>query len=114
MATVSLTPQLLVRSGLAATYTTLTSTTDTYVVSNDGKVMLHFKKTGAGVCTVTIQSTATIDGLPVEDQTVTVPATVGDVMTGYHSRSTFNDAAGRLGFTVDNTAGLSVAIIQLP
>lgn len=113
MATNTLTPQSITRDGITPSYATL-STADTNVVVNDGRLVLHFKKDGAGACTVTFVSQATLDGLAVTDPTVSVASGTGDVMIGPFSRTTFNNTSGQLVFTIDEATGLTVGAFQLP
>lgn len=101
------------KSGLTATYTSSgLLTTNTYKVRNDGKVFIHFKKTGAGSATVTIVTPNTSQGLAIADQTVTVPATTGDVFVGPLPPSLFNDASSDVAFSFSDTVGLSFAVIR--
>ena len=101
------------KTGLTATYTsTGLLTTNTYKVRNDGKVILHFKKTGAGACTVTITTPNTSQGLAISDQTVSVPATTGDIFIGPLPPSLFSDASSDVAFTISDTVGLSFAVIR--
>ena len=71
MANNRLTPEAVVRTGLAATYLTdgagagQLNVTDTYQVNNDEAIGLHFKKSGAGACIVTIVTPGTVDGLAI-------------------------------------------------
>ena len=120
MSTVTLTPQSLARAGITPTRTAagaspLLNVTDTFVFNNTGKEFLHFLKTGAGACTVTISTPNTVDGLAVADRTVTVGATTGDVMTGPFPVEHYNTSGGSTfaGFTVSEVTGLSVAIIRM-
>lgn len=102
------------KSGLAATYTNSgLLAANTYKFRNDGKVFLHFKKTGAGSCTVTITTPGTSQGLAIADQTVTVPATTGDQFVGPLPPSLFNDSSSDVSFTISDTVGLSIAVIRL-
>ncbi len=101
------------KSGLTATYTASgLLSTNTYKVRNDGKVLLHFKKTGAGSCTVTITTPNTSQGLAIADQTVSVPATTGDVFIGPLAPSLFNDGSSDVAFTISDTVGLSFAVFR--
>ena len=112
--TVTVSSQQLLNSGLAATYTsTGLSTSNTYSFNNDGRVFLHFKKTGAGDCTVTITTPGTVQGLAIADVTVSVPATTGDKFVGPFSTSLFNDASQNVSYTLSDTVGLSVALLRL-
>lgn len=111
---VRLSVEQMVKGGLTAAYTsTGLLTTNTYKVRNDGKVFLHFKKTGAGACTVTITTPNTSQGLAISDQTVTVDATTGDEMVGPLPPSLFNDASSDVSFTISDTVGLSIAVVRL-
>ena len=105
--------QQALKSGLTATYTSSgLLAANTYKVRNDGKVFLHFKKTGAGDCTVTITTPNTSQGLAISDQTVTVAATTGDVFVGPLPQSLFNDSSSDVAFTISDTVGLSFAAIR--
>lgn len=101
-------------NGLDLTDTGSLSISDTYRANNNGKVMLHFKKTGAGVCTVTFVTPNSEDGNAVADKTVTVPATTGDIHVmgvnpKIYNRKGFHDFE----FTLSDIAGLTVAAARL-
>jgi len=113
MAEVTLTPERVLKDGLAATYTGSLSTSNTYLVRNNGRVVLHFKKGGAGDCTVTVQTPKTVAGLAVAENTFSVPATTGDIFAGPFPQSIFNDSAGDLRFTLSEITGLTVAVLQI-
>lgn len=118
MAVIALAQQQLADSGVAPTYTLsgaspLLNVTDSFTVGNDGRVMLHFKKTGAGACTVTIVTPGTVRGKAIADATVNVPATTGDVMIGPFPPDLYNDANGNISFTLSDVTGLSVAVVRL-
>jgi len=110
--TVALTAEQVSKSGTIATYTSV-ALANTYTVANDGRTMLHFKKSGAGDCVITVVTPGTIQGMAVADLTVTVPATTGDKFVGPFPMSLFNDANGLLQFTASDTAGLTVAVLRL-
>lgn len=115
MATNTIGVQAFIRSGLAASFTTISTTADTYVVANDGKTILHFKKTGAGNTVITVVSQAVSDGLDIADWTGTVTATTGDIYFGPFARNTFNNTANQLVFSADNVAAsLLVQALQMP
>jgi hypothetical protein len=113
MADVRRTPQDVSRSGLAATYYSGLLTADTQVINNDGRVVLHFKKSGAGACTVTIATPNTIDGQAVADRTVNVPATTGDVFVGPFPEKHYNDPSGDLRVTLSEITGLTLAVLRV-
>jgi hypothetical protein len=110
----SLTVQPSSSSGITPTRTgSLLAGTTTYAFKNDGRTFLAFAKSGASDCTVTIVTPVTVGGVAVADVTVTVPASTGDKMVGPFPRSLFNDANGKVSFTMSNTTGLTVAVIKL-
>jgi hypothetical protein len=113
MAEVAIAVQRVLPTGVAPTYTGSLLTTNTYLVRNSGRVMLHFKKAGASVCTVTIQTPATVGGLAVAEQTNTVPASTGDIMAGPFPPRIYNDGAGDLRFTLSEITGLTVAVVEM-
>lgn len=101
-------------SGLTPSYTAVADTADTHYVNNDGKVFLHFKKTGAGNATVTIATQVTLDGNALADLTATVVATTGDKMLGPFDPAIYNvPGTHNLTWTVDDNTGLTVAAIKL-
>lgn len=113
MANVRLNPQAVNDAGLSgATYNGGLLTADTHLVANDGKVLLHFKKSGAGACTVTFTTPGTFKGKAIADPTVNVPANTGDVFVGPFDKDLYNDA-GDLKFTVSEVTGLTVAVLHL-
>lgn len=121
MSTITLTPQDVVRTGLAATYldsgaSPKLNVTDTFTFNNTGKEILHFKKSGAGSCDVTFTTPGTVDGLAVADRVVAIPATTGDKFIGPLLPSVYNTPGGSTlnGFTVSEVTGLTLAIIRLP
>lgn len=114
MAIIPLTPLLLVQSGLTMAYTGGLTTTDTYTVRNNGRTFLHFKKTGAGICNVTVVTPGTVRGLAIADLVVAVPATTGDVMIGPFAADAFDDANHDVSLTLSDVTGLTVAVVQIP
>jgi hypothetical protein len=113
MADINLTVQQITQNGIAPSYNSSLSVSNNYKVRNDGRVFLHFKKTGAGACTVTIVTPATLAGLAVADLSVNVPATTGDVMVGPFIPGVFNDQNGDVNFSCSEITGLSVAVERL-
>lgn len=117
MAVVDLVPQEITKLGVAPTYTgsLVVSPTNTYTVANDGRVMLHVKKTGAGACTVTVTTPGTVDGNAIADTTFSVPATTGDRMAGPWRPETYNDpATGLMTIGFSEITGLTIAVVRLP
>ncbi len=114
MATVTLTPDVAVEAGVAPTRTGALNTGNTYKFRNNGKTILHFRKTGANACTVTINVQATLRGKTVTNQTVNVPANTGDVVIGPFPHDVYDDTNHDCSFTVSEVTGLDVAVIQIP
>lgn len=114
MADIRLNPQAVNRGGLSgATYIGGLTTTDTYLVANDGKIVLHFKKTGAGAATVTFQTPGTVKGLAIAEHTVNVPALTGDVFVGPFDPDLFNDGSRDLRLALSEVTGLTVAVLHV-
>lgn len=112
MADVRTDPQDVARGGLAATYNGGLSIANQYLIANNGRVILHFKKTGAGACAVTIKTPADVDGQAIADRVVNVPATTGDVFMGPFPPENYNEA-GDLKITLSDIAGLSFAVLRI-
>ena len=118
MANNRLTPENVVRTGLAATYLTdgggagQLNVADTYQVNNDEAIGLHFKKSGATDCIVTITTPGTVDGLAIPQRTITVPATTGDRFIGLFPAAVYNNSIHDLEFTLDNITGLTLAVLR--
>ena len=112
MATVVITPTRITEKGVAESFQSM-STADTYKVRNDGRVLIHFKKTGAGAANVTIVTPKTVAGFALADQVVIVPATTGDVMSAPINEDVFNDASGDISFSTDDAVGLTVAALRI-
>ena len=113
MVDVTLTPQRPSDGGVTVTRTSSLSTSNVYVVRNDGKTMLLFIKTGAGACVVTVQTPAQVGGLAVAERTFTVAATTGDVAAGPFPPGIYNDSNGDLKVTLSEITGLDIAVLQL-
>jgi len=115
MGDVRLTVQKVLKAGLDLTDVggLAVAATSTYMVANDGRTFLHFKKGAAVICTVTIQTPATMGGYAVANQDVIVPANTGDVHCGPFPTRLFNDGNGDLRFTLSDVDGLTVALAKL-
>lgn len=113
MSDVRLSPEQILPSGLAATYTGSLDTGNTYLVRNDGRIALHFKKSGAGACNVTIATPGTVGGNAIAERVVEVPATTGDRFIGPLPPHIYNDGSGDLSITVSEVTGLTVAVLRL-
>ena len=109
MSDVVLTQKQVVAAGLTPAYQAIDAT-DTYYLENRGQVFLHFLNTGSEA-TVTFDTEQQIDGLDLENPTVTVPATTGDKMVGPFPASwevATGTHKGRVKFTQDIASGVTV------
>ena len=113
MSDVRIVPERVLPIGLGATYTGSLSDSDTYMFRNKGNMILHFKKSGAGACTVTIETPVTIGGLAVAEQTVVVAATTGDEFIGPFPPNIYNDGSHDVRVTLSETTGLTVAALEI-
>jgi hypothetical protein len=113
MADVTWTPQKITLNKITPSYNASLSISDTYHIRNNGKMFVHFKKTAAVVCTVTVQTPATLGGLAVAEHTFTVPASTGDVMAGPFTTGIFNDGTQDVLITLSDIDGLSCAAVYL-
>ena len=105
--------ETVIAAGIDLADNTPLLTTETYLVRNDGQTFLHFKKSGVGDCTVTIQTPITTGGYAVGDQDVVVAASGGDMHCGPYPKKIFNDGNNDLKFTLSDILGLTVAIAKL-
>ena len=112
MANVTLTPTAAVPGGVASS-TQAMATADNYICRNDGRVLLHFVKTGANAATITVVTQKTVGGFAVADQTFTVPATTGDVWAGPFNPDIFNDASGDMDISTSEETAITVEAIQI-
>lgn len=114
MAVVALAYQQCTYAGITPTRTgSLVADDNSYTFPNDGRVLVHFLKTGAGDATVTFVTAGTAGGLAIENIDVTVGATTGDVMVGPFNPLYWNDASGLVSFSTNEATGLTVAVIHL-
>ncbi len=114
MAQIRKSPENVVRSGLIATYISDFTVvgSNTYIIRNNGKVLLHIKKSAAVVCNLIITTPNTVDSLAVADRTVVIPASTGDKFIGPFPPSMYNDANGDIEISFSDVDGITGAIIQ--
>ena len=111
MADVILPVQSVPRTGLDLTDTAVDAT-DTYFVKVSRGVFLHIKNTGGSPSTVTIDTVQQVDGLDLENPTINVPATTGDVHIAAIPASWLDNVTnpGHLKFSQDQATGVTVAV----
>lgn len=112
MADVIVAPTKITAAGQSESFTAM-NTSDTFKVRNNGRVLLHFKKSGAGDANVTLITPKQVGGFAVADQVIVVPATTGDVMVAPTNKDVFNDANADVSFTADEATGLTVAAVRI-
>ena len=112
MAIVNITPTKIDKDGEAESFQSMI-TADTYKVRNDGRMCLHFKKSGSNDANITIVTPKQVKGYAVADQVVIVPATTGDILMAPIDRDLFNDANGDVSFTTDEQTGLTLAAFRI-
>lgn len=119
MATLSV--QNLSLSGLLSSTFAAASTGDNF--ANDGNTFLIFQNTNASsrTLTLTVQnssvSQAGYNPITVSNATVTLPGSgtnSGIGIVGPFGVTQFNDANGRVNYTLDVATGMNVAVIKVP
>lgn len=90
------------------------STTETYLIPNNGDVFLHIKKSDVADCVVTVATPNTVLGLAITDYTATVVASTGDKMIGPFDPAVYNNTAGQISMTLSEIAGLTFAALRFP
>lgn len=110
MAEVRLSVENVTRQGLEASYTSINSTDD-YLIQNDGRVLIHVKNTDAAVETVTLTTGRTINGLTIQDPTVSVTAS-SEFFIGPFAPGVYNDGQDlKIGFS--NGTATTVAVLRV-
>jgi len=112
MADSTLVPTQSVQGGVASNPTAMAIGTN-FIVRNDGRVLLHFIKTGAGNANITIVTPKTVSGLAVAELVIVVPATTGIVFAGPFNPDTFNDGSGDMDVSTDEDTGITIEAVQI-
>lgn len=111
MARTAIDVQAPTRAGLSPTFTAAIA--DGHMVSNNGRVLLRIKNTGAEA-TVTVRFGGSVDGVPITGgRAITVPATTGDVITAVWPTDDYNQSDGRIWIDYSDPAGVSIAALAL-
>lgn len=112
--------QQIDEDGLVAAYASAGSgagqlnVSDTYKINNDGRVILHFKKSGASDCIVTVDTPGSVNGLAIAQRTATVVASTGDVFMGPFPPAVYNQpGTSDFQFTLDQITGLTAAALRI-
>lgn len=114
MADVVLTVQNVGKAGVAPSYLAIDATDVYYLPHRAGKTFLHFLNTGT-ISTVTFDIVQTVEGEPITDRTLSVPATTGDVMVAVSKlfEQISGVQKGRVKFSQDVASGVTVASLRL-
>jgi len=106
-----LTPQAIVRAGLAPVLSAVNAT-DT-ITADGSTFVLHVKNANAGACTVTLTDAgSTPGGSSASNPTVTVPATTGERFI-YIPNSLVNPATGLITVGYSPTASVTAALYRV-
>ena len=115
MAYTSITIQTIVKTGLEPTYAAATLT-DGDRFRNTGKEFLHVINGGGSPCLVTVPTPATISGLLIEDNVVTVAAGtdefIGTFEPGLYNQPAGGTDAGETYVEYDQVTTVTVAVIR--
>lgn len=107
----TLTAQQIVRTGLKPTMASAASGGDEF--PNTGKEWLYFKNGEAGEITVTLDIETTVDGQPVTDPTVAIPAGEQKFIGPFPPAIYNNSTTGRVSVTYSAVTSLTVAVMKL-
>ena len=112
MALVTLVPQNIVQAGLTVSLTGSLSTSNNYIIRNDGKMFLQVVNGSGGSIVVTIVTQAVLGGNAVADRVVTV-LTLTEQLIGPFPPSVFNDSNGDIDVSYDVITSLTHAALHL-
>lgn len=104
----TLTAQTIIRSGLKPTYGSTASNGDKF--ENTGNEFVHIKNTDTSSHTVTVATSATVDGLAVADRAVAIPASE-ERMIGPFPTSVYNDSDGFVQLTYSSVTSMTIAVL---
>lgn len=112
MADVTVTPVNIDLAGANPSTNSSLSTSDTYVIRNDGLVFLQLKNTDTAQHSFTVKAQKSIAGSSVADLSVNVSAG-SEVWIGPWPTDVWNDASDDLRVTVDNATGTEIGAYHL-
>ncbi len=113
MGNVTLTPIQAVPTSVDGTSPQAMAAADNYIMRNNGRVILHFIKTGANPATITIVTPKTVGGLAVADLTFVVDATTGIEFAGPFPPDLYNDASGDMDISTSEDTAITVQGIRV-
>lgn len=109
MARTALTPQVVTRTGITPSFAA--ANVDGHSVPNNGHRALRIKNSGSET-TLTVKVGKTIDGQTAAGKTVTIPATTGDVITGFWPVGDYNQPDGSIHIDYTVTTGVTIAVLD--
>lgn len=80
--------------------------------SNDGRVMLFVRNGGGSAITVTVDAVASVQGEPVSDRAVSIPAGQ-DFLLGPFPTQVFNNDQGKVSVAYSSVTSVTVRPIRL-
>lgn len=108
----TLTVNGIFRSGFSEpSFSALTVSAGGDEFANEGTTFILLKNLGGSARTVTIITPYTVDGLPLEEQIISVPAT-STRFVGPFSPEAYNDANGNVQMTYDSDTSLFVYVMK--
>ncbi len=113
MGNVTLTPIQAVPTSVDGTSPQAMAAADNYIMRNNGRVILHFIKTGANPATITIVTPKTVGGLAVADLTFVVAASSGIEFAGPFPPDLYNDASGDMDISTSEDTAITVQAIRV-
>lgn len=113
MARTAITVQNIDQDGATITYAAGDATNDHSVLFQGKPLILHFKNSGA-IAVATILTPGKTLGIDIEDISVTIPATTGNVMVYVPCSSVYMQADGKLYIDLDVDTGVTLAALQTP
>lgn len=112
MARTAITPQQASATGLALNFEAANTDGNSFKLAAGRAIRV--RNASAGAVTVTIPSTATVDGLVVPNRTVNVPATTGDVYIALGQAAAPRQSDGSVWINYSAVASVTVAVIDVP
>ncbi len=113
MGNVTLTPIIAAPGSVDGSSPQSMAAADNYICRNNGRVLLHFIKTGANPATITIVTPKTVGGLAVAERTFVVDATTGVEFAGPFDPEIYNDTSGDMDISTSEDTAITVQAIQM-
>ena len=90
----------------------LTASTD-IKIPNDGHVYIRVRRTGTTASTLTVTTTATAAGLAVNDRSITLSVTSGDLFEyGPFEPDLYNDENGEMTISFSDASDIDLSVIR--